>query len=139
MPQQRILAIDFGSKRSGLALTDPLGLTVQPLPYLKNKGIADLLARLKDIVKEKGVEKIVLGLPLSLDGSLGPKARECQNLARKIEDACGVPVDLEDESFTSREADEILIEELDVSRKKRKEARDSLSACLILKSYLSRL
>lgn len=139
MSQQRILAIDFGSKRSGLAITDPLGLTVQPLPYLKNIGISDFLARLKDIVKEKGVEKIVLGLPLSLDGSLGPKARECRNLARKIEDACGVPVDMEDESFTSREADEILIEELGVSRKKRKEARDSLAACLILKSYLSRL
>ena len=139
MSQQRILAIDFGSKRSGLALTDPLGLTVQPLPYLKNKGTADLLARLKDLAKEKGVEKIVLGLPRSLDGSLGGKARECRNLARKIEDACGIPVDLEDESFTSREADEILIEELGVSRKKRKEARDSLAACLILKSYLSHL
>jgi len=139
LSQQRILAVDFGSKRCGLALTDPLGITVQPLPYLKNKGTADFLARMKDIVKEKGVEKVVLGLPRSLDGSLGVKARECQNLARKIEEACGVPVDLEDESFTSREADEILIQELGVSRKKRKEARDSLAACLILKSYLSHL
>lgn len=139
MPQQRILAIDFGYKRIGLALTDPLGMIAQPLPYLKNKGIPGLLACLKDLIKEKGVEKIVFGLPLNLDGSLGVKAREYQTFAHKIETACGVPVETVDESFTSRESDEILIEELDVSRKKRKKVRDSLAACLILKSYLSRL
>jgi len=80
-----------------------------------------------------------MGLPRSLDGSIGPAAVECQNIARKIEVNCNVGVELQDESFTSREADQILIEEMGVSRKKRKEARDSLAACLILKSYLSNL
>ena len=129
----------MGSKRVGLALTDPLGLTIQPLRYLKNRGLTDLLTRLKLIIVEKGVEKAVVGLPISLDGTLGVKARACQNMAKKIEDFCHVPVELEDESFTSREAEEILTVELGLSRKKRKEARDSMAACLILKSYLSHL
>ncbi len=133
----RTLAIDFGSKRVGLALTDPLGYTIQPLPYLTYASRKDFLAKIAALVLEKSVEKIVLGLPKSLDGSLGPKALECQALGKKIEEACRVPVDLQDESYTSRDADEILIEELGVSRKKRKEVRDSLSACLILKSYLA--
>ena len=133
------MAIDFGSKRVGLALTDPLGFMIQPLPYLKYSSKSDLLAKLKSLVLDRGVEKIVLGLPKSLDGSLGPKALECQTLAKKIEDFCGVPVDLQDESFTTRDAEEILIQDLGISRKKRKETRDSLAACLILKSYLSYL
>ena len=137
MPDTRILAIDYGSKRVGLALTDPLGFTIQPLPYLKYSSKNDFLGKLKSLVAGKGIEKNVLGMPVSLDGSLGAKALECRALAKKIKDFCSVPVDLQDESFTSREAEEILVEELGLSRKKRKEARDSMAACLILKSYLS--
>ena len=139
MSSTRILAVDFGSKRVGLALTDPLGITIQSLPVLKYSTKNDFLAKLKALVREKKVEKIVLGLPISLDGSLGPQAIECQALAEKIRDSCPVPVDFQDESFTSRQADEILIQEFGLSRKKRKEARDSLAACLILKYYLSSL
>ncbi len=139
MPIVRILAVDFGSKRVGLALTDPLGYTVQPLPYLTHASKDDFLNKLKTLAQEKGVQRIVLGLPRSLDGSIGPKALECQKLAVNIEKFCSVPVTLQDESFTTREAEDILIRDLGMSRKKRKEAKDSMAAVLILQSYLSSL
>ena len=121
----------------GLAVTDPLGVTVLPIPFLTYTSTADFLSKLKAVIGEKSVGKIVLGLPRSLDGSLGPKAKECEKLAARLEKELGLPVHLQDESFTSREAEEILIRDLDLSRQKRKKVRDSLSACLILKSYLS--
>ena len=129
--------MDYGSKRVGLAATDPLGITIQPLPYLRYSGRTDLLEKLRSVIREKGIEKVVVGLPRSLDGSLGPKARECEELARQIGKDSSVQVALQDESFTSREAEEILIRDLGLSRARRKEARDSLAACLILKSFLA--
>lgn len=134
--KERILTIDYGSKRIGLAVSDPLGLTAQPLPYLSNHGIQPFIQDLKKIIREKSVSRIVLGLPRSLDGTLGPKALEIQQLGEQIQKECSVKVDLYDESFTSKDAEDILIHELDVSRKKRKEIRDSLAACLILQRYM---
>ena len=121
----------------GLAVTDPLGAAILPVPFLTYKSIPDLLFKLKSVAVEKDAGMIVLGLPKSPDGSLGRKAKECENLAKKIKKGLGLPVHLEDESFTSREAEEILIRDMNLSRKKRKKVKDSLSACLILKSYLS--
>jgi putative holliday junction resolvase len=120
----------------GIAVTDPLGILVQPLPHLKFKSKNDLLKQLKSIVEEKRVEKIVLGLPRSLDGTLGPQALKCQKFGEDLKSALDVHVELEDESFTSRQADDILINELGLSREKRKDLKDSLAACLILKSHL---
>ena len=134
----RTLAVDFGEKRVGLAVTDPLGAAILPVPFLTYASISELLFKLKSVAVEKEVGIIVLGLPRNPDGSSGPKAKECENLAEKIKKELGLPVHLEDESFTSREADEILIRDLNLSRQKRKKVKDSLSACLILKSYLSR-
>ena len=121
----------------GLALTDPLGFTVQPIPFLPYSSRLQMIKDLKKIVAEKSVETIVLGLPISLNGTLGPKAVECRKLGNQIQNECGIPVHLQDESYSSREAEEILIREMNLSREKRKKVKDSLSACLILQSYLN--
>jgi len=136
MNHERILAVDYGSKRIGLAVTDPLGYTVQPLPYVPRRSRRQALSELVRVAGEKSVRRIVVGLPKSLDGTLGPKARECTNFADQLGVESGLPVELFDERFTTAEAERILIEELDVSRERRKHVRDSLAACLLLESYL---
>ena len=133
----RILAVDYGSKRIGLAISDPLGFTAQPLPFLPNGGRKKILAALKEIILEKSVQRILVGLPKSLDDTLGPAALECQNLAEAIRKECGVEVALYDERFTTREAESFLVNELDVSRKRRKELIDSLAACILLRAYMN--
>lgn len=130
------MAIDPGSKRVGIAVTDPLGLTTQPLPFIPFSSSSKLIEDLRNLVISKSVGLIVVGLPVSLNGTLGTKAKECKDLAARIEEGCGVPVRLQDESFTSREAEDFLVNELDLSREKRKRVKDSLSACLILRSYM---
>ena len=132
----RILAVDFGSKRVGLAISDPFGITALPLPFLPFFGLPRFISDLKNLIREKSVNLIVLGLPKSLDGTLGPRALESQKLGEKIRKECGIEVELYDESFTTRDAEEILIGEFDLSREKRKKVRDSLAACLLLKSYM---
>lgn len=135
---KRILAIDYGEKRIGLAISDLLGFTVQPLPYLENKNQDFFISALQKIVQEKSVEQIVLGLPVSLDGTLGKKALEIQALAQPIQEACRVPVAFQDERFTTRDAEDFLIEELNMSRKKRREIKDALAACLLLEQFLKK-
>lgn len=137
MKAKRILAIDYGSKRIGLALCDPLGLISYPLPFLPNRGESQFILELKKIVLEKSVELILFGLPKSLDDSIGAKARDYVKLSEKLQKVLAIEVKLVDERFSSRESEAFLIEELDMSREKRKKMRDSLSACLLLKSYLS--
>ncbi|OGR83947.1 MAG: hypothetical protein A2636_04220 [Elusimicrobia bacterium RIFCSPHIGHO2_01_FULL_64_10] len=136
MTRDRILALDLGEKRVGLALSDPLGFTAQPLPYLPFSGLDRLIHDLDGVIREKSVSAVLIGLAKNPDGSEGPRAAESRKAGEKIEKACRVPVRYIDETFTSRDAEEFLIRELDVPRKKRREIRDSLSACLILRSYI---
>jgi putative Holliday junction resolvase len=96
-----------------------------------------LVADLQKIIQEKSVRLVVVGLPLNMNGTEGPMSVVVRNLARKIEEECGVPVNLTDERLTSWEAENILIDDLDLSRKKMKAVKDSMAACLILKSYLA--
>jgi putative Holliday junction resolvase len=132
----RILAVDFGSKRVGLALSDPLGIMAQPLPFIPYANRERFISDLKKMIRERSVGLILMGVPRSLDGTLGREAIEIQKLSDRIRKECRIEVRLHDESFTTRAAEEILIKEFDLSRKKRKNVRDSLAACLILKSYM---
>lgn len=133
----RILAIDYGSVRVGLALSDPLRILAQPIPYVENKGPKELLQTLKKIIEEKEVQLVLIGLARRKDDSLGPIGEASVLLSEELKKECGVPVELKDEAFTSREAEEFLIQELRYSREKRKGLKDSLAACLILRGYLS--
>ena len=91
---------------------------------------------MKEIIKEKSVDLIVLGLPKRTDDSLGPEAQRVMEFGKLLEKECGIRLKLFDESYTTKEADEILIKDFNLSRKKRKEVKDSLAACLILNSYM---
>lgn len=135
---KKILAIDYGSKRVGLASSDALGLTAQPLPYILHKSWTQVIADLGRLVQERSIEKIIVGLPKSPDGGLGQQAQECEKFSEAVKKALQIPVELVDETLTSREAQDILIGEFNLSREKRKEVIDSMAACLLLRDYLNR-
>lgn len=132
----RILAIDYGSKRVGVALSDPLGMMAQPLDFIAFSGREKFFADLKKIIEEKGVRLLLLGLPKNMDGSLGPKAQECLELSEALKKEFGLEVELADERLTTRQADNVMINELNLSREKRKGLRDSMAAAILLQAYL---
>ena len=131
----RVLAIDFGEKRIGLALSDPLGFTAQGLETLQRQNIKQVLSAIADLVKKNAVGEIVVGLPVNMDGSRGFKAEEVMKFVSQLESVAGAPVKTWDERLTSREANRLMVEE-GLSRKKQKENSDRLAATLILQNYL---
>jgi len=137
--KMRLLGIDYGRKRLGLALSDEGGILASPLPArIRSRSETDDIAFLKDLTRERGVERIVVGLPLNMDGSSGEMAEEALRFAALLEGEIGIPVATIDERLTSVEADRVLIEG-GFSRQRRKGLRDSLAAVLILQAYLDRL
>jgi len=132
----RVLGLDFGSKRIGVALSDVMGITACPyLVIVKGPGVS-VLERLGAIIKEQDVTLIVLGEPLNMDGTQGNLAGEVRSFAEKLKEKFNIGVQLIDERLTTLQAERILVEEADISRLKRKGLRDKVAACLILQSYL---
>lgn len=131
----RILGIDFGEKRIGLALSDPLGFTAQGLDTLPNVGKEKSLLSIAAICKERGVTEIVIGLPINMNGSSGPKAKQIHDLVPLLEEKTGLPVKTWDERLTSREGGRLMIEQ-GLSREKQRMNSDRLAATLILQNYL---
>ena len=138
MAGKRILALDPGTKRIGIALSDELGWTAQPLETYERKTLPADLAHITNLVGRHEVKAIVVGLPLRLDGQIGPAAQQVQQFMEHLRKAVEVPVIAWDERLTTRSAEELLIA-ADVSRKKRKGAVDRVAAALLLKSYLEHL
>ncbi len=135
MIKPRILAVDFGEKRIGLAISDPLWFSAQGLETLMNLGPKKVLEGLRKVCVEYDVKEILIGLPMNMNGTLGPKAKEVQELIPKIEEALKIPVKTWDERLTSRQATRTMIEG-GYSRKRQKEESDRLAATLILQNYL---
>lgn len=133
----RILGLDIGEKRIGVALSDPLGITAQGLTVIEYSSRAGALERLDDICREHGVTRIIVGLPLHLNGTRGEAAAGAERFAAAIGTHTGLPVELVDERLTTRAVERTLIE-ADVKRKERKGIRDMLAAVLILESFLRR-
>ena len=131
----RILAIDHGTKRMGIAVSDELKMIALPLEFIPAEPFADFLARLREIVKEKEVEMILIGMPRNMDGSYGPAALKVQEFAAALKDAIITPIKTWDERLTSAQANRFLIE-ADVRRSKRKEKVDKAAAAILLQSYL---
>jgi putative Holliday junction resolvase len=127
----RILGIDYGTKRIGLALSDELGYTAQPLQYVE----AEKFAQIGEIVRQREVTKIVVGLPRNMDGTYGPSAEAAKALIEKLKLLVSVPIVTWDERLTTSQANRIMIE-TNTSRAKRKEKVDSMAAQLLLQSYL---
>ena len=131
----RILALDHGTRRVGVAVSDETHTIAQPLEYIPAEPFAEFLERLKKILAEKEVDLILLGLPRNMDGSYGPAAQKVQAFAAALKSAVTVPIKLWDERLTSVMATRILIQG-NVRRDKRKEKVDKMAAAILLQSYL---
>jgi putative Holliday junction resolvase len=131
----RILGIDLGEKRIGLAISDPLGFTAQGLETLQVKNKKETLLALARVCKDYSVQEIVIGLPVNMNGTHGPKADEVTKLAPELEKTLNIPVRMLDERLTSRQADRLMVQE-GLSRQKQKMNSDRMAATLILQNYL---
>jgi len=131
----RILALDPGEKRIGLAVSDDMGWTAQGLQTLNREGIRRDLDRLAAVVKDHQVTRIIVGVPYNQYGGLGAAGERAMALIDRLAAHCGIPVSPWDERLTTKMAERVLIEG-GVSRAKRKLSRDRLAAVLILQSYL---
>jgi putative Holliday junction resolvase len=129
----KILAIDYGLKRTGLAVCDPSQTICSPLAVLDST--KDIITRLTEIITEQNIEAVVIGLPLNMDGTEGPQAEKVRQFAEKLESAIDLPIHFQDERLTSFGADEKLdMADLPVSRKKK--LQDAVAAAEILQSFL---
>lgn len=131
----RILAIDYGSRRMGLAVSDPLGITAQGLETLQRQNKRSDLAHLQRVVRDYEVREIVLGYPLRMSGEAGTQAEKVAQFAEELRLKFGLPVHLWDERLTSAEANRVL-REAELSIAKRARAVDRMAAVLILQSFL---
>ncbi|KPJ55860.1 MAG: hypothetical protein AMS16_03505 [Planctomycetes bacterium DG_58] len=129
------MGIDYGRVRVGLALSDPLGITAQPLAVLESKSPEVLLTDLGRIVSEREVTHVVLGLPLKLDGTEGSAASEARTFAEELRRRLDVPVELWDERLSTVQAERAMLD-ADMSRTQRKKRRDKVAAQILLQSYL---
>lgn len=134
----RFLGLDLGTKTIGIAASDPAGTIASSAGVIKRKGVEHDLARIREIVEEREVVRIVLGLPLHLDGRESEGSRRSREFKRLLEERLGLPVSLADESLSTSRAEDVLLE-ADLSRQKRKKVIDGLAAQVILQSYLDEL
>jgi putative holliday junction resolvase len=131
----RILAVDYGEKRIGLAVSDELGITASPLMTLVRRSDDETVRQIAQLASKLRVTQIVVGLPRRTDAQEGEMERKVKAFAEKLRQAVSVPVVLFDERFTTRIAEQVLLE-ADLSRRKRKQVRDRLAAVILLQSYL---
>jgi len=137
----RIMGLDLGSKTVGVALSDPLMITAQPLETITRKEenkLRQTLARIEEIIVEYEVEKIVLGYPKNMNDSIGPRAQFSEEFRDKLTRRTGLEVILWDERLTTVAAQEVLIES-NVRRENRKKYVDQIAAVFILQEYLDNI
>ena len=134
----RIMALDVGSKRIGVALSDPLKITAQGLQTFQRTTLEEDIKGLWKLIDEHEVSQLVVGLPKNMDGSLGFKAEEVQQFIADLTAEREIQVIWIDERLTTVSAERVLLE-ADVSRAKRKKVIDKMAAVVILQSYLDRL
>ncbi|MGO8931139.1 MAG: Holliday junction resolvase RuvX [Limisphaerales bacterium] len=134
----RILALDYGRKRIGVAVSDELKMIAQPLEYILAQPSDSFLARLEELIGDEEVELILVGMPRNMDGSYGPAALKVQDFVEVLKGALSVPIRTWDERLTSVQANRLLIQG-NVRRDKRKEKVDKMAAAILLQSYLDSL
>lgn len=130
----KILGIDFGERRIGLALSDALGITAQGLPTLDTKKIKDIFSYIENIIKEQNVTKIIVGMPKNMNGTIGSKAREVEKFIQELIQRTKIDVIPWDERLSSVQSLRAMREM--GTKQKHKEVADRISATLILQSYL---
>ena len=138
-PYKAILSFDYGEKRLGLAVSDLILMTANPLPILNRQSLDKDIAYLKQIVEQKEIGAFVFGLPLQMDGQEGETAAATRKFASALTQQIDLPVLFWDERLSSRAVESFLIKEVDMSRAKRKQVLDSQAAAYILQGVLDSL
>ena len=136
MQEGRILALDVGKRRIGLALSDELGVTAQGLETLERTNIRDDLAQLAQLAAEKNVSLILLGYPLHMSGQAGRQTEYVRNFGERLQAATGIRIEFWDERLTTVEAEQML-REAKVHWRKRRGLVDQVAATVILRDYLA--
>lgn len=132
----RLMGLDMGERRIGIALSDPLQLTAQGFSVFQRSGsLKKDLAYLNQIIQSHGVQKIILGLPINMDGSEGKMAGKVRSFGQALEEATGLKIIFWDERLSTNTATRVLLE-ADLSRQKRKEKIDQVAAVVILQNFL---
>ena len=136
----RVLGVDLGNRTVGMAISDYLGIIANPIGTFRfeDQDLKKALSYVKEKVSEYGVEKIVLGLPKNMNGSIGFQAEYCLKFKEILENELKMEVIMIDERLTSKQADVIMLQ-ADLSRQKRKKNVDKLAATLILQTYLDQI
>lgn len=134
---ERIMALDVGEKRIGVAVSDPLGITAQGIGVIERQNRTRDLDALRLLIDEHGVTSLLLGLPRNMNGTLGEKAREVQEFGELLAQELGIPVEYQDERLSTRAVEGTLIA-ADVRRSRRRRVIDKLAAVYILQGYLDR-
>jgi putative Holliday junction resolvase len=137
----RVLGIDLGHKRIGLALSDEGGDFAFPAGVIESRGRRRDLGALRELIVARGVTRAVVGLPIHMDGRRGPEAEKALAFARELGDSAGIPVDTLDERWTSQEAERLM---RGSTKKRRREKRsqgavDEVAASILLRTYLAQL
>ncbi len=132
----RVMGLDIGTKRIGVAMSDERAVTSTPLKVLKKTAERELFGELRKLVEEYSVGTVVVGMPLNMDGSMGPKAKAVELFIERLGTALQIPVKAWDERLSTVAVTKVLIE-ADVSRTKRKQVVDKLAATYILQGYLT--
>ncbi len=130
-----ILSVDYGDKRTGIAVCDKLEMLASPVCVLTEWNAETLAEKIVDIAKQKNAEQIVIGLPRNMDGSKGFRAEACEELGEIVKSKCEIPVTFWDERLTTVSAHRILSEN-NVRGKKRKSVVDAVAAEIILQNYI---
>jgi putative holliday junction resolvase len=131
----RILAVDYGEKRVGLAISDPSGEIALSLRTVEVRGEADVIAGIRQAIADTDADRIVVGLPVNMNGTLGPMAAKVTAFSERLAAATGLPVETSDERLSTSAAERSLLEG-DLSRQKRRGLRDKVAAQIILQGYL---
>ena len=134
------MGLDVGSRTVGVAISDELGWTAQGIEIVPiNEDEQDFnITRIKELVDQYGVVGVVLGLPKNMNNTSGPRVDASRAYGDLLVQQLGLPIDFQDERLTTVEAERMLVEEADTSRRKRKQVIDKLAAALILQNYLDR-
>jgi putative holliday junction resolvase len=130
--RRRILAVDYGRRRIGLAISDDLGVIATPLETFSRTNRSNDFRRLRDICRAQGVARIIVGHPLHLTGEASPMAEEAARFAARLDKELGIPVELQDERLTSWEARQTVAE----TKTRKRASLDNLSAAILLRDYL---
>jgi putative Holliday junction resolvase len=129
----RIMALDMGERRTGVALSDVMGWLATPLTVLQYNSREQEFAAIEELVRKHEVQQVVLGYPLSLDGSIGPQAQRVQRYADKLRARVSVPIVLWEEQFSTAQAEQLIHQ---TGQRVRRERIDAAAAAVILQSYL---